>query len=80
MTFVSLILPGVLIDSGTKKTLVLKELKKLWDKEEPDHLPWQQGDLSPSNTLLVDDSPLQSSAQSSTVFFIPNKLPFFIMI
>jgi len=59
--FVSLILPGVLIDSARTclnapglntlenkvKLLVLKELKKLWDKEEPD-LPWQQGEFSHS--------------------------------
>nr|CAB3455484.1 unnamed protein product [Digitaria exilis] len=38
------------------KPLVLKELKKVWNKEEPG-LPWQQGEFSPSNTLLVDDSP-----------------------
>ncbi|CAL5092096.1 unnamed protein product [Urochloa decumbens] len=41
------------------KPLVLKELKKLWNKEEPD-LPWQQGEFSPSNTLLVDDSPYKA--------------------
>ncbi|XP_025800190.1 uncharacterized protein LOC112879961 [Panicum hallii] len=41
------------------KPLVLKELKKLWNKEEPD-LPWQQGDFSPSNTLLVDDPPYKA--------------------
>jgi len=71
--FVSLILPGVLIDSARTclnapglntlenkvKLLVLKELKKLWDKEEPD-LPWQQGEFSHSNTLLVDDSPYKA--------------------
>lgn len=41
------------------KPLVLKELKKLWNKEEPD-LPWEQGEFSPSNTLLVDDSPYKA--------------------
>jgi hypothetical protein len=41
------------------KPLVLKELKKLWDKEEPT-LPWEQGEFSPSNTLLVDDSPYKA--------------------
>ncbi|TVT97856.1 hypothetical protein EJB05_56868 [Eragrostis curvula] len=41
------------------KPLVLKELKKLWNKEEPD-LPWEEGDYSPSNTLLVDDSPYKA--------------------
>ncbi|KAF0915053.1 hypothetical protein E2562_033177 [Oryza meyeriana var. granulata] len=41
------------------KPLVLKELRKLWNKEEPD-LPWEEGDYSPSNTLLVDDSPYKA--------------------
>ena len=45
---------------GTKgKPLVLKELKKLWNNEDPD-LPWEQGEFSPSNTLLVDDSPYKA--------------------
>ena len=53
------------IDTGHKtlensdKPLVLKELKKLWQKEDPD-LPWEEGDYSPSNTLLVDDSPYKA--------------------
>ncbi|GJM96659.1 hypothetical protein PR202_ga13521 [Eleusine coracana subsp. coracana] len=41
------------------KPLMLKELRKLWNKEEPD-LPWEEGDYSPSNTLLVDDSPYKA--------------------
>ncbi|KAJ1293547.1 hypothetical protein BS78_01G076600 [Paspalum vaginatum] len=41
------------------KPLMLKELRKLWNKEELD-LPWEQGDYSPSNTLLVDDSPYKA--------------------
>jgi len=41
------------------KPLVLKELRKLWNKEDPD-LPWEEGDYSASNTLLVDDSPYKA--------------------
>ncbi|XP_066399147.1 uncharacterized protein [Miscanthus floridulus] len=41
------------------KPLVLKELKKVWNKDEP-NLPWEQGEFSPSNTLLVDDSPYKA--------------------
>jgi hypothetical protein len=41
------------------KPLVFKELKKLWEKEEPD-LPWGKGQFAPSNTLLVDDSPYKA--------------------
>jgi len=44
---------------NSDKPLVLKELKKLWQKEDPD-LPWEEGDYSPSNTLLVDDSPYKA--------------------
>lgn len=41
------------------KPLVLKELKKLWNIEGHD-LPWEKGEYSPSNTLLVDDSPYKA--------------------
>uniref|UniRef100_A0ACD6A9B6 Uncharacterized protein n=1 Tax=Avena sativa TaxID=4498 RepID=A0ACD6A9B6_AVESA len=41
------------------KPIVLKELRKLWNKEEPG-LPWVEGEFSPSNTLLVDDSPYKA--------------------
>ncbi|KAJ0980166.1 hypothetical protein J5N97_008421 [Dioscorea zingiberensis] len=41
------------------KPLVLKELKKLWNKEEP-KLPWELGEYTPSNTLLIDDSPYKA--------------------
>ncbi|KAG2639483.1 uncharacterized protein LOC120660172 [Panicum virgatum] len=40
------------------KPLVLKELRKLWNKEEPGL--GTRGDFSPSNTLLVDDSPYKA--------------------
>lgn len=39
-----------------KKPLVLKELKKLWEKDDSS-LPWNIGDYNESNTLLLDDSP-----------------------
>ncbi|RLM75301.1 hypothetical protein C2845_PM15G04570 [Panicum miliaceum] len=41
------------------KPLVLKELRKLWHKEYSD-LPFEEGDYSPLNTLLVDDSPYKA--------------------
>ncbi|CAM0876303.1 unnamed protein product [Alopecurus aequalis] len=41
------------------KPIVLKELRKLWNKEEPG-LPWEEGEFSPYNTLLVDDSPYKA--------------------
>ncbi|XP_072991769.1 uncharacterized protein [Typha latifolia] len=41
------------------KPLVLKEMRKLWNKDEHD-LPWEKGEYSPLNTLLVDDSPYKA--------------------
>ena len=37
---------------NSDKPLVLKELMKLWQKEDPD-IPWEEGDYSPSNTLWM---------------------------
>ncbi|KAL6880319.1 hypothetical protein ACP4OV_011884 [Aristida adscensionis] len=42
-----------------RKPLVLKEMYKLWNKEGAD-LPWDKGEYSPSNTLLIDDSPYKA--------------------
>ncbi|KAF2312870.1 hypothetical protein GH714_040927 [Hevea brasiliensis] len=44
---------------NNSKPLLLKELKKLWDKLEPD-LPWNKGEYNESNTLLLDDSPYKA--------------------
>ncbi|KAL6973466.1 hypothetical protein U1Q18_027651 [Sarracenia purpurea var. burkii] len=41
------------------KPMLLKELKKLWEKHEPD-LPWEKGEFNASNTLLLDDSPYKA--------------------
>ncbi|KAH1126853.1 hypothetical protein GLYMA_06G204500v4 [Glycine max] len=41
------------------KPLVLKEIRKLWEKAEPD-LPWEKGEFNESNTLLLDDSPYKA--------------------
>ncbi|KAK2359568.1 putative FCP1 proteiny domain-containing protein [Trifolium repens] len=38
------------------KKLVFKDLRKIWDKYDPD-LPWEKGYYNESNTLLLDDSP-----------------------
>lgn len=42
-----------------EKPLLLKELKKLWEKQDPD-LPWERGEYDESNTLLLDDSPYKA--------------------
>ncbi|XP_057791799.1 uncharacterized protein LOC131008789 [Salvia miltiorrhiza] len=41
------------------KPLLLKKLKKLWDKCEPG-LPWERGVYNESNTLLLDDTPCKA--------------------
>ncbi|KAK6921013.1 FCP1 homology domain [Dillenia turbinata] len=41
------------------KPLLLKELKKLWEKHDP-NLPWEKGEYNESNTLLLDDSPYKA--------------------
>lgn len=42
-----------------KKPLLVKKLKKLWEKYEPS-LPWELGEYNESNTLLLDDSPYKA--------------------
>lgn len=39
--------------------MVFKELRRLWEKRDP-NLPWKKGDYDESNTLLVDDSPYKA--------------------
>ncbi|KAI3929865.1 hypothetical protein MKW98_004019 [Papaver atlanticum] len=42
-----------------RKPLVLKELKKLWNKHDRS-LPWEKGAYNESNTILLDDSPYKA--------------------
>ncbi|CAL5441944.1 unnamed protein product [Camellia sinensis] len=42
-----------------EKPLVLKEIKKLWEKRDR-NLPWKRGEYNESNTLLLDDSPYKA--------------------
>ncbi|CAH1442941.1 unnamed protein product [Lactuca virosa] len=44
---------------NSDKPLVLKELKKLWEKQDP-NLPWDKGVYDESNTFLLDDSPYKA--------------------
>ncbi|KAH9606602.1 hypothetical protein KSS87_019766 [Heliosperma pusillum] len=44
---------------NSDKPLVLKELKKLWEKQEKD-LPWKKGFYNETNTILLDDSPYKA--------------------
>lgn len=41
------------------KPLVFKELRKIWEPNDP-NLPWKNGDYNESNTLLLDDSPYKA--------------------
>ncbi|RDX71771.1 hypothetical protein CR513_48829, partial [Mucuna pruriens] len=41
------------------KYVVFKDLRKLWDKHDP-NLPWEKGYYNESNTLLLDDSPYKA--------------------
>jgi hypothetical protein len=42
-----------------EKPLVLKELRRLWEKLEP-NLSFEKGEYSEANTLLLDDSPYKA--------------------
>ncbi|KAG8366963.1 hypothetical protein BUALT_Bualt16G0022900 [Buddleja alternifolia] len=41
------------------KPLVCKELKKIWENDDPNSR-WKKGDYNESNTLLLDDSPYKA--------------------
>ncbi|KAM1259895.1 hypothetical protein ACFX2I_039196 [Malus domestica] len=53
-----------------EKPLVLKELKKLWEKHDPD-LPWARGEYNETNTLLVDDSPYKALCNPENTAIFP---------
>lgn len=38
------------------KPIILKDLRRLWEKHVP-NLPWERGDFAASNTLLLDNHP-----------------------
>ncbi|KAL8225757.1 hypothetical protein R6Q57_018314 [Mikania cordata] len=41
---------------NNSKALILKELRKLWEKKDP-NLPWEIGEYDESNTLLIETTP-----------------------
>ncbi|XP_047941200.1 uncharacterized protein LOC125188417 isoform X1 [Salvia hispanica] len=41
------------------KPLVCKELRNIWEKDNPS-IPWKKGDFDETNTVLLDDSPYKS--------------------
>ncbi|PON69672.1 FCP1 domain containing protein [Trema orientale] len=52
------------------KPLVFKELRKLWEKLEPD-LPWEKGEYDETNTLLLDDSPYKALRNPANTAIFP---------
>ncbi|XP_022860095.1 uncharacterized protein LOC111380694 [Olea europaea var. sylvestris] len=44
---------------NVQKPLVMKQLKKIWEKDDP-NLPREKGYYNESNTLLLDDSPYKA--------------------
>ncbi|XP_039064494.1 uncharacterized protein LOC120209599 [Hibiscus syriacus] len=52
------------------KPLVLKELRKLWDKQLP-NIPWKKGEYDESNTLLLDDSPYKALRNPANTAIFP---------
>lgn len=68
-----------------QKPLVLKELRKLWEKHERD-LPWESGDYNESNTLMLDDSPYKALRNPvsfhyfQTLVFLPLILFFLVIL
>ncbi|KAK9996265.1 hypothetical protein SO802_020951 [Lithocarpus litseifolius] len=54
-----------------EKPLLLKELRKLWEKLEP-NLPWEKGDYNEANTLLLDDSPYKALANPVNTAIFPH--------
>ncbi|XP_062022207.1 uncharacterized protein LOC133738645 [Rosa rugosa] len=57
------------------KPLVLKELRKFWEKLEPD-LPWARGEYNESNTVLLDDSPYKALCNPVNTAIFPNSYQF----
>ncbi|KAI7732294.1 hypothetical protein M8C21_028007, partial [Ambrosia artemisiifolia] len=53
------------------KPLVLKELKKLWDKQDP-YLPWYRGDYNETNTVFLDDSPYKALRNPPNTAIFPH--------
>uniref|UniRef100_A0A5B6ZQF9 FCP1 homology domain-containing protein n=1 Tax=Davidia involucrata TaxID=16924 RepID=A0A5B6ZQF9_DAVIN len=55
---------------NNNKPLLLKELKKLWEKHEP-NLLWERGEYNESNTLLLDDSPYKALSNPPNTAIFP---------
>ncbi|BFG26520.1 hypothetical protein CerSpe_127940 [Prunus speciosa] len=57
------------------KTLVFKELRRIWEKHDPS-LPWEKGVYNESNTLLLDDSPYKALLNPAHTAVFPHPYTF----
>ncbi|KAG4128223.1 hypothetical protein ERO13_D09G008000v2 [Gossypium hirsutum] len=57
------------------KPLVFKDLRKLWEKHDPD-LAWEKGYYNESNTLLIDDSPYKALLNPPHTAIFPHSFKF----
>ncbi|KAM6572983.1 hypothetical protein CsatA_017063 [Cannabis sativa] len=57
------------------KTLVFKELRRIWEKHDPD-LPWEKGEYNETNTLLLDDSPYKALLNPAYTAVFPHSYNF----
>ncbi|KAF3444877.1 hypothetical protein FNV43_RR14570 [Rhamnella rubrinervis] len=57
------------------KTLVFKDLRRIWEKEDPS-LPWEKGEYNESNTLLLDDSPYKALLNPAYTAVFPKPYKF----
>ncbi|XP_004299292.1 PREDICTED: uncharacterized protein LOC101310125 [Fragaria vesca subsp. vesca] len=62
-------------EENKNKPLVLKELRKLWEKLVPG-LPWAKGEYNESNTLLLDDSPYKALRNPVNTAIFPTSYQF----
>ncbi|KAF9615909.1 hypothetical protein IFM89_027112 [Coptis chinensis] len=63
------LLLGFYTFENNEKPLMLKELVKLWDKDDP-NLPWEKREYNESSSLLVDDSPYKALLNPKTLLAI----------
>lgn len=64
---------GLTTMENTSKPLVLKELRKLWDKLEHD-LPWEKGEYDETNTVLLDDSPYKAVRNPVDLYYLSTRV------
>ncbi|KAK4801857.1 hypothetical protein SAY86_000060 [Trapa natans] len=57
------------------KSLVFKEVRRIWEKYDP-NLPWERGYYNESNTLLLDDSPYKALLNPPHTAIFPRSFNF----